>query len=136
MLPLCQKSELYLFKRNEQGFTFVETLLTLAIMAVLSAAIVGLLNTLIALEIRQEGKQICLYLAREGLEEVLHVRNQEGFDAITSNRFSQSETIEGYPQFSRQIVVEDVSVDLKKVTVTVTRVNDFSQTLSLLLGMY
>jgi len=66
-------------------------------MAVLSAAIVGLLNTLIALEIRQEGKQICLYLAREGLEEVLHVRNQEGFDAITSNRFSQSETIEGYP---------------------------------------
>ena len=96
-----------------KGFTLIEILIALVILAVSIVFIVGLFANALVASVDAENTTIAMNLAQGRMEEI---RNLD-FDTEIVNEAKA--VVSGFAGFQREVAVTEPETDLKQVTVTV-----------------
>ncbi len=114
IMPIIEKRG-----RGESGFSFVEIMLSIALIGVISTALFAGLQSLSARVIDLQMRTQGLTLAKSGLEKVLYYREKNGFNWLKPKNFPEENDADGVAGFKRSYKFEMLSQRLKKVIATV-----------------
>ena len=98
------------------GFTLLEVMIAMGIIAIALVGLLGLHGRNIALTIRDQNLTRATLLARHKLSEIQYLAQVEGIDAVGSS----AGTFDGYPGYRYDIQVESTELDMvRRVVVRV-----------------
>lgn len=101
--------------KDTDGFSFIETLLSVVILAITIAGVLSMTSVSIHTNFNQINHTKAVKLAEEGVERKL----REDFDTLAGES-SPMDSLSGFPTFSREITVDTIDNDNKLITVSVT----------------
>ena len=104
---------------SQEGFTLVEVLVAVAIVAVGFTALLGLYAGSGRLQMRQQDQFIALKLAQERLEALRYLAEKKGLTALDQADFPDDQPT-GTADFIRSTQIDSVNSRLREVTVRVT----------------
>jgi len=105
----------YLHVKKTDGFSFIETLISIVILSIVIAGVMSMTILSIRTNFNQINHTKAVKLAEEGVEKKL----REEFDTLTGET-SAFDSIPGFPTFSREIVVSAIDGDNIQISVEVT----------------
>ena len=116
---------------DENGFTLVEVLLTIAMIGVMSLSVLSLFSSNSKKQHYITKYTIAFFYAKDGLEKVFADRYIHGFDYIIEQNYD-SET---FDDIERNVHIDNINPDLKKIVIEINWDNK-SDSLVALIGNY
>lgn len=95
----------------ERGFTLLEVMVALAILAVSFTALLGSQSSAVVLTRYVNGITVASLLARGKMLDIEHKMKKEGFDAFGEDRETGDFSDEGHPEFKWEALVEKIEMD-------------------------
>jgi len=106
--------------RKSRGFSLVELLLTVALVALLSLSFLALTSTLLNRGDRLKKGIVALHLAQSGIEQALFQNRAQGLTFISSKNFPDEILIRQNTRFFRFFTIETLNPHLKSLQVIVS----------------
>ncbi len=94
-----------------RGFTLLEVMIALSILAVSFAALLGSQSSAVVLTRYINGITVASMLARSKMLDLEHQLKKDGFDAFDEDRESGDFSDEGHPEFEWEALIEKIEID-------------------------
>ena len=107
--------------RQREGFTFLEVLLALLVLGLISTSLLELFSFNLKKEGETETRAVALGLAQEKLEELIEERREKGFSHLIEENYPPEEELPSFPLFSRSISIDSLGPGLKQIEVVVKK---------------
>lgn len=98
-------------KKNKKGFTFIEAILTMSLMAAGFVGVFTLYQQNIARSDEMEQTAVCVSMAQEMLERITQDKAFQEYDYVDIDNYTSPESLTnyGYPGYTRTISIQEVS---------------------------
>lgn len=109
------------FFHQREGFTFIEVLLALLVVGMISTSLLELFSLNLKREGETETRTVALNLAQEKLEEMIKERRDRGFSYLVEENYPTEEEIPSFPFFSRSVSIDSLGPGLRQIKVVVEK---------------